>query len=115
KCGFATNDSRSLPAFFAVGLLALTGSLAAVAFVRLTGIILLGSPRSEAARHAHESSPWMLGPMLLLVFLCLVVAMVPQTVTGWMAGVLDQVLGRQAGGTVVELASSVAPLTIVGN
>jgi formate hydrogenlyase subunit 3/multisubunit Na+/H+ antiporter MnhD subunit len=114
KCGFAENDSRSLPAFLAVGLLALIGSLAAVAFVRLTGVVLLGSPRSEAARHAHESSPWMLGPMVLLVFLCLAVATVPQAVTGWMAGALDQVLDRQAGGTLVELESSEAPLAIVG-
>jgi NADH:ubiquinone oxidoreductase subunit 5 (subunit L)/multisubunit Na+/H+ antiporter MnhA subunit len=114
ESGFATNDSRSLPAFFAVGILALIGSLAAVAFVRLTGIVLLGSPRSEAARHAHESSPWMLGPMLLLVVLCLAVAMVPQVVTGWMAGALDQVLGRQAGGTLAELRSSEAPLSIIG-
>ena len=66
-CGFATSDSRSLMALLAVGLLALIGGLAAITFVRLTGIVLLGSPRSEAARHAHESSPWMLGPMLLLV------------------------------------------------
>ena len=57
------DGSRSLTALLAVGLLALVGGLAAIAFVRLTGIVLLGSPRSEAARHAHESSPWMLGPM----------------------------------------------------
>ena len=82
KCGLPTNDSRSLTALFAVGLLALIGGLAAIAFVRLTGIVLLGSPRSEAARHAHESSPWMLGPMLVLVFLCLTVAVIPQTVAG---------------------------------
>src|SRR5205807_7057947 len=36
ESGFATNDSRSLTALFAVGLLALIGGLAAVAFVRLT-------------------------------------------------------------------------------
>jgi formate hydrogenlyase subunit 3/multisubunit Na+/H+ antiporter MnhD subunit len=114
QCGLTANDSRSLPAFFAVGLLALIGSLAAVAFVRLTGIVLLGSPRSEVARHAHDSSPWMLGPMLLLVFLCLAVAMIPQAVTGWIAGALDQVLARQAGGSSVKLDSSEAPLSIVG-
>ena len=111
KCGFATNGSRSLTALFAVGLLALIGGLAALAFVRLTGIVLLGSPRSEAAQHAHESSPWMLGPMLFLVFLCLVAAVFPQTVTGWLAGPLDQVLGQEAGQTLLELESSDAPLS----
>jgi formate hydrogenlyase subunit 3/multisubunit Na+/H+ antiporter MnhD subunit len=113
KCGFAMNDSRGLPALFAVGLLALIGGVAAAAFVRFTGIVLLGSPRSEAAREAHESSPWILGPMLLLVFLCLGMAVVPQTVTGWMAGALDQVLRREPGETLVELESS-APLSTVG-
>lgn len=113
KCGFAAIGSWSLPAYFAVSLLALIGSLAAIAFVRLTGIVLLGSPRSEAARHAHESSPWMLGPMLVLVFLCLAVAMVPQTVTGWMTGALDQILVRESGDAPIELESE-APLSIVG-
>jgi formate hydrogenlyase subunit 3/multisubunit Na+/H+ antiporter MnhD subunit len=115
RCGFATHDSQTLVAFFTIGLVALIGGLAMVAFVRLTGITLLGSPRSEAARHAHEVSPWMLGPMVLLVFLCLAVAIVPQTVTGWMAGPLDQILGRQAGETLGELALSETPLAMVGN
>src|SRR6185437_15347422 len=101
--------------FFGVGLLALIGSLAAVAFVRLTGIVLLGSPRSEAAEHAHESSPWMVGPMVLLVFLCLVAAILPQTLTGWMSGALDQALGQESGQTLVELQRSDAPLAAVGS
>jgi formate hydrogenlyase subunit 3/multisubunit Na+/H+ antiporter MnhD subunit len=113
KCGFATNDSRGLPALFAVGLLALIGGVAAAVFVRLTGVALLGSPRSDAARDAHESSPWMLGPMLLLVFLCLGMAMFPQTVTGWMGGALDQVLRWDSGGTLSELEAT-APLFILG-
>jgi formate hydrogenlyase subunit 3/multisubunit Na+/H+ antiporter MnhD subunit len=114
KCGFAATDSRSLPPFFAIGLLALISSLAAVAFVRVIGMVLLGSPRSEAAQDAHESSLWMLGPMLLLVLLCVTVAMVPQMVTGWMAGALDQILGQQSGQTLVELESSEAPLSNLG-
>jgi len=114
KSGFTTNDGGLTP-LLAVGLLALIGGLAAIAFVRLTGIVLLGSPRSEAAGHAHESSPWMLGPMALLVFLCLTVAVVPQRVAGLMTGVLDQVLGGDAGHALLELESSQAPLQIVGN
>lgn len=114
KCGFAAEGGRSLPAFFGVGLLALIGSLAAVAFVRLTGIVLLGSPRSDTAEHAHESSPWMLGPMVLLVFLCFAAAIFPQTLTGWMSGALDQVLGRESGQVLIELERSDAPLAAVG-
>jgi formate hydrogenlyase subunit 3/multisubunit Na+/H+ antiporter MnhD subunit len=115
KSGFATNDGRGLTAPLAVGLLALIGGLASIAFVRLTGIVLLGSPRSEAAGHAHESSTWMLGPMALLVFLCLTVAVVPERVAGLMAGVLDQVLGSDAGHVLLDLESSQAPLHIVGS
>jgi hydrogenase-4 component B len=114
KCGFATSDSRSLLALFAVGLLALIGGLAAVAFVRLTGIVLLGAPRSEAARDAHESSPWLIGPMLLLVILGLGVAVLPRTVVGWMEGPLNQVLGREAGQALLELESAARPLDTVG-
>ena len=115
KCGLAVNDSRGLTALLAVGLLSLVGGLAVVAFVRLTGVVLLGSPRSDAARHAHESSPWMLAPMLLLVFLCLVLAVFPQLATGWMGGVLDQILGWDAGRARTELESSEASLSIVGS
>src|ERR1017187_7246412 len=115
KSGFATSDSRSLVALFAVGLLALIGALAAATFVRLTGIVLLGSPRSEAARHAHESSPWMVGPMLVLVFLCLIGAGIPQAVAGLLLGVLNQLLGPDAGQGLLNLESSDAPLHIVGN
>jgi NADH:ubiquinone oxidoreductase subunit 5 (subunit L)/multisubunit Na+/H+ antiporter MnhA subunit len=116
KGGFATSGSLGLAALLAVGLLALIGGLAAIAFVRLTGIALLGSPRSEAAQHAHESSPWMLGPMAVLVFLCLVVAVAPQRVVGLMPGVLNQVLGRaDAGHDLLALESSESPLQIVGN
>jgi hydrogenase-4 component B len=114
KSGMATVGDRGLTALFAVGLLALIGALAAVAFVRLTGIVLLGSPRSEAARHAHESSPWMLGPMLVLVFLCLTVAVIPQAVAGLFSGVLGQVLSPDAGRILLDLESSDAPLHFVG-
>jgi formate hydrogenlyase subunit 3/multisubunit Na+/H+ antiporter MnhD subunit len=114
KSGFATNDSRGLPALFAVGLLALTGALAAVTFVRLIGIVLLGSPRSEAARHAHESSPWMLGPMLVLVFLCLTAAVIPQVIVGSLLSVLNQLLGLDVG-HFLGLQSSEISLQTVGN
>ncbi|HMC88641.1 MAG TPA: proton-conducting transporter membrane subunit, partial [Gemmataceae bacterium] len=127
KCGFASNDRSSLTPLFAVGLLALIGGLAAVAFVRLTGIVLLGSPRSEAARHAHESSPWMLGPMLVLVFLCLTVAVIPHAVAGSMLGVVlafnargttsegETQAARDAGHALLDLKSSEVPLHIVGH
>jgi NADH:ubiquinone oxidoreductase subunit 5 (subunit L)/multisubunit Na+/H+ antiporter MnhA subunit len=115
KCGLATQGGTSLTALLAVGLLALVGGLAAIALVRLTGIVLLGSPRSEAAGHAHESSPWMLAPMAVLVFLCLTVAVIPQTGAGSIPAVLHQVLGSEASQSFLGLELSEAPLQTLGN
>jgi hydrogenase-4 component B len=113
--GFATQGSRSLAPLFAVGLLALIGGLAAVAFVRLIGMVLLGSPRSEAAQHAHEASPWMLGPMQVLLLLCLTAALVPQTVVAMLVGPLAQILRQPAGPVLRELGAREAPLHVIGN
>jgi hydrogenase-4 component B len=113
--GLANHGGGNLIALFAVGVLALVGGLAAITFVRLTGVVLLGSPRSEAARHAHESSRWMLGPMWLLVACCVIVAVAPHTVVGLMSGALDQTLGLQAGIAPTTLKSSEAPLSVLGS
>ncbi len=113
KCGLATNGG-GLTALLAVGLLSLVGALAAVTFVRLTGIVLLGSPRSEAADHAHESSPWMLAPLVILVLLCLAVAVAPQSVAGLLTAPMDQILGPGAGATFLAMSSAEAPLPTLG-
>jgi formate hydrogenlyase subunit 3/multisubunit Na+/H+ antiporter MnhD subunit len=108
-------DSDSLAALLAVGLLALIGSLSALTYVRLTGIVLLGSPRSEAAGHAHESSGWLLGPMAVLLCLCLTVAIIPTAVVTLLSGPLDQVLGNRLGGpggALHELAAT--PVAAIG-
>jgi hydrogenase-4 component B len=114
KCGFATSDSRSLTALFAVGLLALIGGLAVITFVRLTGIVLLGSPRSESARDAHESSPWMLGPMQVLLLLCFVAAIVPQQMTEMVAEPLKQIFGQSTDPAWQHLESAEAPFSVIG-
>jgi formate hydrogenlyase subunit 3/multisubunit Na+/H+ antiporter MnhD subunit len=116
KCGIPADDSGSvLMAFLAIGLLALIGGLSAIVFVRLTGITLLGNPRSEAAEHAHEASPWMLGPMFFLIALCLAAAVAPHLVIGLMAGVLDQLFIGETWRAMPELQSSNMPIDILGN
>jgi NADH:ubiquinone oxidoreductase subunit 5 (subunit L)/multisubunit Na+/H+ antiporter MnhA subunit len=111
ECGLPRGHDGSLIALLAVGALALIGGLAALVFVRLIGIVMLGAPRSPAAEHAHESSVWMLGPMQLLVFLCLIVAVLPQAVTELVTSTLTQILGPEAG----ALLDRQAPLSAVGN
>lgn len=114
ECGLPDTENAGLTALLAVGLLALVGGLAALAFVRLTGMVLLGSPRSADAEHAHESPAWMLLPMYLLVILCVALAVAPVLATGFMAGALKQLLGTEAGAMLPEVESSQAPLAVVG-
>lgn len=113
NCGL-TSSNLGLTALLAVGLLTLIGGLAAITFVRLTGIILLGSPRSEASQHAHEASGWMLGPIGVLVLLCLVAAVVPHVVAVWTFDVSDQTLGRNSGQTALDWSALESPLDAVG-
>ncbi|SLM62468.1 MULTISPECIES: hydrogenase 4 subunit B [Dickeya] len=54
----------------AIVMLAITGALAAMCFVKVYGISFCGAPRSEKASHAAEV-PWpMTAAMLLLALLC---------------------------------------------
>ncbi len=64
----------------AVGLLALTGGLAAAAFVKAFGISFLAIPRSDRAEHAHEVDRTMLTGMGLLAGVCVALALTPTIV-----------------------------------
>jgi hydrogenase-4 component B len=114
KSGFTTSDSRGLVALLGVGLLALVGALAAFTYVRLTGIVLLGSSRSNEANHAHESSWLMLTPMLLLIVACLTTAFVPQLVMRLLQGPLQSLLGPEFNQELAVLQESGSPLHTLG-
>jgi formate hydrogenlyase subunit 3/multisubunit Na+/H+ antiporter MnhD subunit len=66
--GLAPSSSagRILLTLFAIGALATVGVLAALCFVRIAGIALLGHPRTAAAERAHESSAGLIAPMVVL-------------------------------------------------
>jgi hydrogenase-4 component B len=64
-------------AAFAAPALALIGALALACFVKVYGAVFLGSPRSEHARHAHESPAAMLGPMAVLAACCFLIGLAP--------------------------------------
>ena len=87
---------------------------AVICFVRLAGIVLLGEPRGYAAREAHEASPWMTTPMLVLVLLCLAVAVCPGFVVRLIALPVDQLQGYAPGRTLSELAASDTSLATLG-
>jgi hydrogenase-4 component B len=92
----------------------LIGGLASFAFVRLIGIVLLGSPRSQSAEHAHESSPWMLAPMLLLTALCVAMAVAPRTAAGLLAKPLSTILGPDFNSDLDAAIAPDSPLQWVG-
>ena len=53
--------------------LALIGGLAAACFAKAFGIIFLGEPRSDHARHAHEANGLMRWPMVALAACCVLI------------------------------------------
>ena len=61
----------------AAPVLAATGALAVACFVKVTGIVFLGTPRSAAAREAHESPLPMLLPMAVLAAVCALLGFAP--------------------------------------
>lgn len=60
-------------------ILALIGGLALACFVKVFGVIFLGTPRSEAAATAHEATLGMRGSMALLLLACLWIGLLPGT------------------------------------
>src|SRR5262249_10188232 len=112
--GFAATGGFSLTVLLAIGFLALIGGLAAITFLRLIGIALLGPPRSGDSCHAHESGRWMLGPMAVLIGTCVGVAIAPQIVVGRLFAVVEPILGWEAGRAVREWENADAPLAAVG-
>jgi formate hydrogenlyase subunit 3/multisubunit Na+/H+ antiporter MnhD subunit len=104
--GLGADRAHHISLLIAVGLLALVGGLALLCFVRLIGVVLLGEPRHEAAAHAHESSPWMTGPMLLLATASAVVAVAPDRVLGALARVAAQLGGPAEAAALGPVAAS---------
>jgi hydrogenase-4 component B len=60
-----------------VAVLAITGGLTVVAFVKAFGVGFLGQPRTPAAGQSHEVAPSMLTGMGLLAALCLGLGLAP--------------------------------------
>lgn len=65
--------ANPLPAVGLVAGLALIGGLAAACFAKAFGIVFLGSPRTAAARAAHECGFAMRLPMIILAAACILI------------------------------------------
>lgn len=77
----------------AVGVLALTGGLAAACFVKAFGISFLAIPRSERAEQAHEAGGTMRAGMLILSSACVLLGVLPIAVTSLLSHSVDHLPG----------------------
>lgn len=91
--GLEFSGGASVVMMLGVGLLALVGAMALLCFVRLVGIVLLGEPRSDDARQAHESSRWMMTPLAVLAGLCIAAALLPGVLVKAFSGVICHTFG----------------------
>lgn len=98
-------------AVLAAPALALIGGLALACFVKVFGIAFLGEPRSQAAAQADESSPTMIGPMLLLFLACSGIGLLPTTLTPLLRAAVACWTGSDA---AILPASLFAPLKWIG-
>jgi hydrogenase-4 component B len=103
--GGIESGARIGGAAFAAAALALIGALAVACFVKVFGAVFLGTPRSEHARHAHESPAAMLGPMNVLLVCCLAIGLAP----GMVAPVLEKGIAKWTATSTAHL-SALAPL-----
>jgi len=91
--GFGSTTSLTRLIFPVAGsLLALTGALAATAFVKAFGISFLALPRSPEAEHVHESHWTMLAGMSIPAIGCLVLALFATSLLPALDSVTTQLL-----------------------
>lgn len=106
-------------------VLAVTGALALACFVKVCGVVFLGSPRTPEAAAAHECGLSMRGPLLALAAACVAVGMAPVLAwpalarasaawhPGWVAGPAPAALARLAVAHVtVALAAAAVVLVL---
>ena len=87
-----TDGAMGSAAVIVVPVLAMIGALAVACFVKVYGAVFLGTPRTPAATHAHESPRTMRGPMVVLAASCVMIGVAPvlliplldRVISGWM-------------------------------
>jgi formate hydrogenlyase subunit 3/multisubunit Na+/H+ antiporter MnhD subunit len=105
--------SVSVAALLGTGLLAFIGGLAALCFIRLIGIVLLGEGRSQAAKLAHESTFGMRGPMVSLAVFSIGMAIFPGALLRILTPVANQVFGPAVAERITRVQSSIGVLGVV--
>jgi hydrogenase-4 component B len=106
------NPYSSLSLIGAIAGLALIGGLAAACFTKAFGIVFLGEPRSPDAQNAHESSPWMTIPMMILAAACIAIGLLGAAIILVIPPVLGVVLGNPYTGEIRIAANYLLYVTI---
>ena len=83
-------------AAFIVPVLAMMGALAVACFVKVFGVVFLGSSRRELPHPIHESGWAMRMPMLVLSACCITIGLVPSLVSPMLDATLAVWTHRQA-------------------
>jgi formate hydrogenlyase subunit 3/multisubunit Na+/H+ antiporter MnhD subunit len=104
----------SLLGYLAVALLALVGTLAAIAFTRIAGVALLGTPRSPDAAAAREVPPLQWAPLLPLAAGCLLFGLFPALPLRGVAAAAVQVGGAHVAPLLAPPAGLAAPPPALG-
>jgi len=105
--GAVTHGGYQGTAAIAAPLLAVVGALALACFVKVSGVVFLGSPRTAAAENAREAPLSMKIPMLATAACCLFIGLAPPLI----GPPLDAALAPPLeGGAPHPLVSSVVPL-----
>ncbi|PKM75684.1 MAG: formate hydrogenlyase [Firmicutes bacterium HGW-Firmicutes-17] len=99
-----------------IAALALSGALAAAAFVKLFGISFLGLPRSDHAAQAKEVPIVMNIGMGILAAFCLIIGIFPASFVKLADRVADSILGSSVAETLQPgFLSATVSLTVSGN
>ena len=111
QAGTTSGASGSLT-MIGAPILAMIGALAVACFVKVYGTVFLGTARTPAAAHAHESPLSMRGPMIVLAVLCALIGLAPVLVSPILDAVVANFLGET--GLIPLGLTTVAPLKIIG-
>ena len=76
----AMQDNGAAAVALAAPFLALVGGLAVACFVKVFGVVFLGTARTDQAARAHEAGSSMKLPMALLALVCITIGLLPALV-----------------------------------
>lgn len=95
--------------------LALTGALAAYAFVKGFGMVFLGVPRTQAAADAREVTPWMWLPPAISVIICVVLGLFPQAILTFLADIVPNAVITAGTGAIAGTGAAVGTVAATGS